>query len=271
MTRSAVVTGAANGIGRAVAREATRRGYAVVLSDVDAAGLREIGGELAAEGHDVATVVADVSDGAAVAGVVDVARERHGRLDLLVNNAAIEATDYLWETSPERWERMLDVNVLGVVHGVRAAVPLMLRQAGAPAAIVNVASLAALASGPARQSAYNASKHAVLALSESLQLDLDDVGADVTVHVLLPGPVATTIFDDATAGEGAASEYRASLRDYVNLHGVTPQTAAESLFAGLEDGAFWISPHPEMHAVFAERRAHLLTSRLRPRAVPVGT
>ncbi|WZH52339.1 MAG: SDR family NAD(P)-dependent oxidoreductase [Nocardioides alkalitolerans] len=271
MTRAALVTGAAAGIGRAVALGAARRGFAVVATDVDRAGLGSLRDELVAGGHMVDVLAGDVAVAADVEAVVDLAFTRHGRIDLLVNNAAIEATGYAWSTSEAQWRRMLEVNVLGVVHGLSAAVPRMLEQGGDPAAVVNVASLAALASGPVRQAAYNASKHAVLGLSECLRLDLDEVGSDIGVHVVLPGPVDSGIFDVAVAADTASDAYREELSSYVRAEGLSTEAAADALFGGVDAGSFWITTHPGLFATFADRRARLLTEQERPVAIPIGT
>ncbi|MDT9593309.1 SDR family NAD(P)-dependent oxidoreductase [Nocardioides zeae] len=269
MTRSALVTGAGSGIGRAVAVAAAARGFAVVATDVDGASLAALRDLAVARGWAIQVLAADVTVAAEVAAAVDLVVERHGRLDLLVNNAAVEATGLAWQTSEEQWRRLLDVNVLGVVNGLSAAVPRMLDQPGPAGTIVNVASLAAVASGPARQAAYNASKHAVLALTECLRLDLDEVGSRIGVHVVLPGPVDTAIFDTASAADPEADEYREVLRRYVRDEGLSADDAAEAIFEGVEEGRFWITTHPAMFTAFAERRAALLTTRQRPVARPL--
>lgn len=268
--RVALVTGAASGIGLGVAGEAARRGYSVVLTDRHAGRLESAAAELDHAGHDVLPVVADVSVYAEVEAVVGAALDRYGRIDLLVNNAGVEATAYLWEMDPAAWGRVIDINTKGVIHGLRAALPHLLRQGGEPATIVNVASLASLASGPSRQSAYNASKHAVLAATECLRIELDEVGSQINLHVVLPGPVASRIFVDASAEGQEAAAHQEALDRFVTDEGLTQDQAAAMIFEGVDRGDFWITTHPTMFETFASRRGQLLAARATPRAVAIS-
>lgn len=268
--RVAVVTGAASGIGRGVVGEAVRRGYAVVLTDRHADRLEAAAAELQLAGHDVLPLVADVSVYAEVEAVVSAALARHGRIDLLVNNAGIEATGYLWEMDPTAWGRVIDINTKGVMHGLRAALPHLLEQDGEPATIVNVASLASIASGPSRQSAYNASKHAVLAATECLRIELDEVGSEIGLHVVLPGPVASRIFIDARAEGQEAAAHQEAFDRFVTDEGLTQDQAAAMIFEGVDRGDFWITTHPVMFETFAARRGQLLVGQETPAAVPIS-
>lgn len=268
--RVALVTGAASGIGQGIAREAARRGYAVALTDRHAERLEEVAGEMRDAGCAVLAVQADVAVYADVEAVVDATLARFGRIDLLVNNAGVEATAYLWEMDPAAWGRVLDVNTKGVVHGLRAALPHLLAQPGPPATIVNVASLASIASGPSRQSAYNASKHGVLAATECLRIELDEVGSNIALHVVLPGPVASRIFTDAAAEGPSAAAQRAVLDRFVTDEGLSSDQAAAIIFDGVGRGDFWITTHPAMFETFAVRRGRLLKERETPAAVAIG-
>ena len=142
--------------------------------------------------------------------------------------------------------------------------------AGEPAAVVNVASMAALISGPVSQAAYNASKHGVQALTESLALELAEAGAPIAVHVVNPGPVATRIFTDApTAGErgaGARDDYHAMVTE----QGISGDEAGAIVVAGVERGGFWIETHPEMRAAASAQRARMLTGALPPAPPDLG-
>lgn len=264
--RVALVTGAAGGIGKAIAEAVADRGYTLVLTDAHTQRLADTADELRARGVDVLAMPADVAEYEQIAAVVTATAERHGRIDLLVNNAGIETTGYLWDTPPDTFARVLDVNAKGTLHCLHAALEVMLGQGGEPGRIVNVASLAALASGPTHQSAYNASKHAVLALTECLWLELAEAGSDIAVHVLLPGPVITRIFTDASSGGGDGDQWRATLDAFVTEQGCTPADAAAALMAGIDSGLFWISTHDDLFESFVKRRTDMLIARAEPAA-----
>ncbi|HWR46542.1 MAG TPA: SDR family NAD(P)-dependent oxidoreductase, partial [Pseudonocardiaceae bacterium] len=159
----AVVTGAAQGLGRALAAGLLDRGVSVALADTAQEQLRDTAEAFATRGGQVLSVVTDVSDAAAVGALASRTLEHFGRVDVVVNNAGIAARNVrpLWQTDPEDWRRVLAVNLLGVVHGIQALVPHLVT-AGA-GHVVNIASLAGLMTAPFG-SAYCASKHAVVAV-----------------------------------------------------------------------------------------------------------
>ena len=191
MSRVAIVTGGASGIGRALGAALVRRGDRVVLADVDGAAAEETADLLRATGPGTATAaVVDVREADAVASVVTGTAERHGRLDLLFNNAGIGIGGPVQELSTAHWDRAVDVNLRGVVHGVQAAYPLMLRQGHGH--IVNTASLAGLLPGPG-MAPYATTKWAVVGLSLSLRGEAARRG--VRVSVVCPGGIDTPILD----------------------------------------------------------------------------
>lgn len=247
--RTVVVTGAAGGLGRAFARTLADLGADVVLSDVDAAALQQV-----ADGVGDA-VVADVRDHAAVQALADQVHRDHGEVALLINNAGIEHVAQLWETPPEAWHRVVEINLSGVYHGVRAFVPAML-DAGGDAVVFNIASVAALTTG-GRNAVYQVTKHGVLAMSESLADGLAAVGADVQVSVALPGPVRTRIYADAES-EGEASDHLGVLRSLLDDQGMPPEEAATLMLEQVAGGAFAVSPHPEWVERMAKQRADRL-------------
>jgi NAD(P)-dependent dehydrogenase (short-subunit alcohol dehydrogenase family) len=195
--RVAVVTGGASGIGRSLATALVSEGARVVIADVNgdlaATTARELGNRVRAE-------PLDVTDAAAVHALVDATAEREGRLDYLFNNAGIAVMADARDTTLEDWNRLIDVNLRGVVHGVVAAYPLMLRQGNGH--IVNTASAAGILSSPAT-TAYAATKHAVVGLSVSLRAEAMLYG--VRVSVVCPGLIPTPIIQNAkvvgTTGE----------------------------------------------------------------------
>jgi len=189
----AVITGAAGGFGRAFAQEGASRGMKLVLADVDANALAQTVDALRQSGAQAIGVPADVSDGAQVQALADAALEAFGKVHLLFNNAGVGAGGYLWESSANDWAWVFGVNVMGVAHGVRVFTPLMLAQ-NEPAHIVNTASVAGLLSPPS-MGIYNASKHAVVSLTETLYHDLQNAGGEVGCSLLCPAFVPTGIAD----------------------------------------------------------------------------
>jgi NAD(P)-dependent dehydrogenase (short-subunit alcohol dehydrogenase family) len=191
----AVVTGAAQGLGRALAAGLLDRGVSVVLVDTAQDRLRDTAEAFTARGGQVLPVVADVSDAAAVGELASRTLDHFGRVDVVVNNAGITAGNVrpLWQTDPEDWRRVLAVNLLGVVHGIQAFVPHLVT-AGA-GHVVNIASLAGLIVAPFG-SAYCASKHAVVAISETLRAELDMLGLPIGVTVVCPAYVRTSLTED---------------------------------------------------------------------------
>ncbi len=191
MSRIAIVTGGASGIGRALGAALVRRGDVVVLADVDGDAAAEVAERLRAAGPGTATAAAvDVREADAVAALVDGTAERHGRLDLLFNNAGLGIGGPAEELTLAHWARTLDVNLRGVVHGCQAAYPLMLRQGHGH--IVNTASLAGLLPMPG-SAPYATTKWAVVGLSLSLRAE--GAARGVRVSVVCPGGVDTPILD----------------------------------------------------------------------------
>jgi NAD(P)-dependent dehydrogenase (short-subunit alcohol dehydrogenase family) len=191
MSRVAIVTGGASGIGRALGTALVRRGDLVVLADVDGEAAAEVAAGLGAEGPGAATAVAvDVRDTEAVTALVGGTAERYGRLDLLFNNAGLGMGGAAEELGPAHWDRAIDVNLRGVVHGVQAAYPLMLRQGHGH--IVNTASLAGLLPAPG-SAPYATTKWGVVGLSLSLRAE--GAARGVRVSVVCPGGVDTPILD----------------------------------------------------------------------------
>ncbi|MFD4181452.1 SDR family NAD(P)-dependent oxidoreductase [Rhodococcus sp. NPDC058514] len=261
---TAVVTGAASGIGAAIARRAAGLGMRVVLADFDSDRLDEVAHGITATGTEVLAVRCDVTDPDDVERLAATAYEAFGPVRLLVNNAGVEGTGRLWELSPGTFGRVMDVNVSGVFHGIRAFVPRMLA-AGSAAHIVNTASIGAVTSLPA-QASYCASKHAALAMTECLAIELAAEQAPITVAALLPGPVHTAIYASAGSDGSAGAATRDRMDAFLRENGVTPEAAADTLFDGLAAGDFWIFTHPERADHLLRLRADRLTGHLTPTA-----
>lgn len=184
--RCAIVTGGASGIGRSIATALHREGARVVIADLNGELANEVARELGGDRARAACV--NVTDATAVQRLVDDTVNREGRLDLLFNNAGVAVFADARETSLDDWNRLIDVNLRGVVHGIAAAYPVMVRQGAGH--IVNTASVAGLTATPS-MIAYAATKHAVVGLSLTLRAEAAPRG--VRVSVVCPGLVETPI------------------------------------------------------------------------------
>lgn len=233
MAVMAVVTGGASGIGAALARALAARGDTVAVADIDGTAAAAVAKALSTAGPGSAYgVQVDVRDPDAVRALVTGARDRHGRLDLLVNNAGIGLGGELEELSLAHWERAIDVNLRGVVHGVQAAYPIMLAQGHGK--IANTASLAGLVPAPLLVP-YAMTKHAVVGLSLSLRAEAARRG--VQVSAICPGVTDTPILDKGGPDDLPKSRMAAQTRDLAHRFSIglyTPDRLATDILAGLE-------------------------------------
>jgi NAD(P)-dependent dehydrogenase (short-subunit alcohol dehydrogenase family) len=224
--RTALVTGAASGIGRATALECARRGAELVICDVDDAGLDAVEEEIRSLGREVLARRIDVGSREQVGALAEEVHSRVEAVDLLVNNAGVGMGAFFLDTSLEDWEWIVRMNLFGVVHGCHFFVPAMLKR-GTGGHVVNVASAAAYAPLPA-QSAYAATKFAVLGLSESLGAELAAHGIGVTVAC--PGFIDTAIVETARLkGTVATSENRRRTLAFYRRRGYTPERVAGNI------------------------------------------
>ncbi|MEW2382638.1 SDR family NAD(P)-dependent oxidoreductase [Micromonospora sp. NPDC047707] len=196
--RTVVVTGASSGIGRACALRFARPDTALVLVSRDPAGLETLAAVCHDRGGQVLVAPADVSDAAAVEDVARRAVARFGRIDVWVNNAGVNLYGWVEECPDELWRRVVQVNLFGTYHGVRAVLPWFREQGHG--VLINVSALLGHAGTP-QQSAYAASKHGIRALSESVRQEVRDVDG-ISVCTILPGPVDTPLFRHAANWTG---------------------------------------------------------------------
>jgi NADP-dependent 3-hydroxy acid dehydrogenase YdfG len=259
----AVITGAASGIGRAIARCCASEGMKIVLADIEEEALKETETEIKYNGMDVLSVVTDVSKIGNIETLAQKTMETFGAVHLLFNNAGVGAGSTTWETTLKEWEWTLDVNLWGVIHGIQVFVPIMLEQ-DAESHIVNTSSIAGLLPYQAG-AAYHASKHAVVAISEKMYYDLGENGEKVKVSVLCPGWVKTRILSagrnrppelqDDTAELVITPELIAEMKEYRQAiaTGMSPDKVADQVFQSIKDGQFYILTHPEFNPIVEAR------------------
>jgi NAD(P)-dependent dehydrogenase (short-subunit alcohol dehydrogenase family) len=252
----AVITGAGSGFGREFALKGAALGMKLVLADVDEKALAASVDQVRALGAQAVGVPTDVSDSRQVDALAEATIDAFGAAHLLFNNAGVGAGGFVWENSANDWQWVFGVNVMGVANGVRAFTPIMLRQKE-PAHIVNTASVAGLLSAPA-MGVYNASKHAVVALTETLYHDLKMVGGKVDCSLLCPAFVPTGIADaervrpESLRNEGAltASQQMAGkqLSKAVHSGKLSARDVAELTFDAVRERRFYVITHPRIMA-----------------------
>jgi len=254
----AVITGAGSGIGEGLARCAAALGMKVVLADIATDRIERVAAEIRAAGGIALPVPTDVTDRHALERLADAAHDHFGDVRLLVNNAGIETIGYTWDIPAETWDKALAINLSGVIHGARIFASRMLK-AGKPAYIANVASVGALGMMPT-QAPYMLTKHAVLSLTECLYLEMQLQEHPVHVSAVLPGLVATRIFEDAAADRASdfVERQRKIMKDMLAQGGLTPVEAGAIILEGIAAEQFWVSTHPQVTAHMAKARAAYL-------------
>jgi NAD(P)-dependent dehydrogenase (short-subunit alcohol dehydrogenase family) len=263
----AVITGAGAGIGAGLARHASALGMTVVLADIDAGAVAALRDELVAAGGSAVDAVCDVRDPEAVEALAERVYREWGQVRLLVNNAGVEQFGYLWDTPVDNWNRVVDINISGVFHGVRAFLPRMI-DAGSPAWVWNLSSIGGVAVVPL-QAPYIVSKHAVLALTECMYLEVAQAGHDDRIHVqaVLPGAVVSNIFESAggvKAGDVAAAESQRHAMLDIKAEAMDPLAAAQVVFEQAAEGRFYLLTQPEYVGSAMAERANVLAAQRAP-------
>lgn len=255
----AVVTGGASGIGRAMAARFAAEGMHVVIADVEADALAATADELGVVG-----VRTDVTDAASVAALAEATLDRFGAVHVVCNNAGVGGGGLIKDLTLNDWRWVIDVSLWGVIHGVHAFLPHLLRNADG-GHIVNTASVAGLVAGPGI-GPYNAAKYGVVAISETLAAELAGEDAKVGVSVLCPGLVRTNIFTSQrnrpaalrnVTKKTAARAANQQITDDLKAQGIDPAIVAGRVFDAIRSNTFWIITHPEHLPAVAQRWARI--------------
>jgi NADP-dependent 3-hydroxy acid dehydrogenase YdfG len=258
----AVVTGAASGIGRALARGFAARGLRVVLGVRRPEQLDLVADDPDLSDAEVLAVVVDVTDASSVDALLAATLERFDGVDIVCNNVGTSLGNRpVWESSTDDWQTQFDVNVMGVVHGIRAFVPRLVQQGHGH--VVNTSSMAGLTVLPGN-GVYSATKHAVVALSETLRLDLDAAGSKVGVSVLCPGPVDTPLL---ARGRQALAEHFATLGTQDDLSSAVvrttpplqPDDVAQRVIDAIESDQLYVFPNQGSAERLRERMVRVLS------------
>ena len=254
----AVVTGAGSGIGLALSHAFAAAGCSVVMADVQPDALERAATEVGGHGVDTLAVRTDVSSAEQVQELAQATLDRFGGVDVVCNNAGVGGAGDPWFGPIGGWEWVFGVNVWGVVHGVRAFLPHLI--AGGGGHIVNTASMAGLLAG--LSPVYDATKHAVVALTEDLYNSMQMVPVGIGVSCLCPGWVRTGILDSernwpSHLGELPEVDPAAEIsRNYVKRaidEGMQPAAVADLVLGAIREDRFWIFPHAEWLEVAVER------------------
>ena len=278
--RVAVVTGAASGIGRGMAEAFAAAEMKVVLSDVRGDALEATTKALRERGATVEGAVADVRDPAEVERLAERALSAFGAVHVLCNNAGVaSSSSLLWEAPLEEWEWHLGVMVMGVVHGIRSFVPILLEQ-DEEGHVVNTASMGGLITGSDSQAVYMTAKHGLVAMTEALQHQLAGITDKVKCSVLCPGFVASDVFDnferlrpERVPSPRATPEGRQAIDGMKQFlaSGLAAREAGEIVLQAIRDERFYVLTHPEWASMVEARMRAIVdgTDPARP-APPLG-
>ena len=267
--RVAVVTGGGSGIGRALAEALAAAGSVVVVADLDLTAAEAVADEIRSNRGRADAVTVDVADAASVdelaAGVIG----RHGRVDVLCNNAGVSTFNLIEDQTLDDWRWVVSVNMWGVIHGVHSFLPILRRQ-GTPAHIVNTASIAGLLSGVAFIGPYSATKVAVVSISETLVKEFAIAALPIGVSVLCPSSVDTRVMEsERSRPRSLGVEHRTEMAETVRLEirasftgptGLPPALVAQRVIDAIREDRFWIITHPGERPSVEERFTAALAS-----------
>jgi NAD(P)-dependent dehydrogenase (short-subunit alcohol dehydrogenase family) len=257
----AVITGGASGIGRSLARAFAAEGMHVVLADLDDVKMRSVEAEITEAGVDVLPVLCDASSESAVQALAQATLDRFGAAHVLCNNAGVVGKGDPWMGAFNNWEWVVGINLYGVVHGVRAFLPIMQDQGCGH--IVNTASMAGLVAVPG-QVPYAVTKAGVVALTEALYLELVATGSPVRVSALCPGFVKTSLMETGVTWNPAFGDEPAPTQSVMSElvaaafvqgvdEGIPPEDVAAQVVDAVKAQRMWILTHADMRHLPVER------------------
>lgn len=254
-----LITGAGSGIGRAAAIAFARQGANIIASDIQLTALEAVKGEVEALGVACLIYVVDVSSEAAMREFAQQVHAQVGAIDVLINNAGIAYLGLFLQSDLDHWPRVLNVNVMGVVHGCRYFIPHMI-EAGGPRQVLNVASAAGNYPAPS-MAAYAASKYAVAGFSEVLKMELADT--EIGITTVCPGVINTAI---VTTGSGVSASFPAAqiakLQAYYAAKGCAPEVVAQDMVRAVQQGQDICLTGPAAAMVYHLKRLSLKLVRM---------
>jgi NAD(P)-dependent dehydrogenase (short-subunit alcohol dehydrogenase family) len=259
----AVITGGASGIGLAVAEALIAEGMSVVLADIDAPKLRDVEARLSEDGASVATMVCNTTAEPEVNALIEFALEQFGGVHVMFNNAGIAGVGDAWTEPIDLWTRVIEVNLLGVVYGIRAVLPVMQQQGVGH--VLSTASHAGLSAAPGI-APYIATKHAVVGLMESLYLELEALGSPVGASVLCPEFVKTDLMSPAKEPETVDAPFAQLINQALAAGvsgGIPASDLADQVVAAIKRDQFWILTHDSTREA-VRSRAERATSATNP-------
>ncbi len=243
-----VITGAASGIGRGMAEAFAQAGARLVLADINEARLKEVARALNIDDR-LVTLPTDLRDPESVEALAQYTYDSFGIVHILCNNAGVACNGLLWEQSLEDWDWIFNGNIRSTIHCLRSFVPRLLAQEDA-AHIINTASMLGLSSAPLT-GAYGASKHAMIAISETLRMDLQLLDANIEVSTLCPGPVKTNVHEEpgrgpvtTTTNNELVAQVDLALKAVV-ADGMDPRQVGDRVVEAVKQGQCWILPAAE--------------------------
>lgn len=264
----AVITGAGNGFGVEIAKECAIRNMKMVLVDIEGEDVERTEKLVESMGAVAVSLTADVSLLQEVKKMVDITIENFGQIDLLFNNAGVAIPGYIWELPMRDWDWIVSINVMSQVYAMNLAIPIMLKQ-GTPCHIINTASVAGLITSDGMP-AYHTTKHASVALSESVSYDLQKINANIKVSVLCPGFVQTDLHhyekhrpERFTAVEDPyyqsdSFKMHQAIAEHVVTTGIPVDSIGMSVFNAIEDEDFYILTHPIYSTLIGKRVKDML-------------
>jgi NAD(P)-dependent dehydrogenase (short-subunit alcohol dehydrogenase family) len=242
MSNRMMITGAGSGLGREIALRWAREGWQLALSDVNEPGLVETLQMVREAGGDGFTQRCDVRDYSQLTALAQACEEKLGGIDVIVNNAGVASGGFFSDLSLEDWDWQISINLMGVVKGCKAFLPMLLKSKGR---VINIASMAALMQGPA-MSNYNVAKAGVVALSESLLAELKM--QEVAVHVVCPSFFQTNLMDSF---RGPEPEMKAQVGKLLESSPISAADVAEYIYQAVGEGQFMILPHEQGRMAWA--------------------